>query len=665
MTPVAPTGAGAAARVSAPLAPAALALQAALTERHDRAGYPWVPGAVPPRVVALGDADVLGAADPRRAAANVTLTSGAVLVGPWSAPGAAPAVPACGHCLGVRWQRLRFRTERDALEIGTEMTPAGSWPLLSAYVVDATWSLYEATVLGRAETPLTLAHTTGDGDADAALPRVCALDLRTLQVRTVPILADPLCPGCAVSGTDSPVAGPLTLTPHGKRTPDSYRLRSADSYPLPVQALANPVCGALGAGTFINVTSPTTAPVTGSVFIRGYAGLLDVSWSGQANSFATSRSLAFLEGLERYAGSHRRRAERLVVDSYANVADHALNPEDCGLYDPDVYRTDPLAAPYSPDAAIPWIWGYSLRDERPILVPRRFCHFSSGAPGDNFVFSSSNGSATGSCLEEAVLFGLLELIERDSFLLGWYGNADLPRIDLDSCDNDVVRAMVDRAALQGYDILAFDNRIDLAVPVVTSLAVRRDGGPGTLSFAAAAGFDPQAALEGALSEALTYIPQQPRSVRRREPELRAMMHDYRLVRQLTDHAGLFGLPEMRHHADSYLRVTEQRPMSDLYATWNARRGASRHLLDDLRLCQQELVDAGSDVIVVDQTTPEQSRMGLRSVCTIVPGLLPIDFGWARQRALRMPRLRTAFRRAGLRDTDLADGELRVVPHPFP
>ncbi|MFD3453296.1 YcaO-like family protein [Streptomyces sp. NPDC058691] len=33
--------------------------------------------------------------------------------------------------------------------------------------------------------------------------------------------------------------------------------------------------------------------------------------------------------------------------------------------------------------------------------------------------ADSNGGAIGSCMEEAVLFGLLELIERDAFLLGW------------------------------------------------------------------------------------------------------------------------------------------------------------------------------------------------------------------------------------------------------
>lgn len=78
-----------------------------------------------------------------------------------------------------------------------------------------------------------------------------------------------------------------------------------------------------------------------------------------------------------------------------------------------------------------------------------------------------------------------------------------------------------------------------------------------------------------------------------------------------------------------------------------------------------MTQAGHDVIVVDQTTPEQRRIGLRTVCAVVPGLLPIDFGWSRQRAPYLPRLRSAPRRAGLRATDLTEAEVRMVPHPFP
>ncbi|GGV34611.1 hypothetical protein GCM10010495_59500 [Kitasatospora herbaricolor] len=635
-----------------PLEAARSGLARALAARAAGAGLPA------PEVAALGNRDALGpepaAQAGPRSAATVHLTSSAVLVGPW---GGAPDSPAaCGSCLAMRWQRLRSRTEREALEAGLGSTAVDpGWPRPTSWVTDAVWSLCLLVL--------------GPGAPPSDLPRVSRLDLETLRVTTVPLLAEPLCPVCAATGAgagEGAVEGPvLPLLSRPKPGPDGYRLRPPGSYALPAEALANPVCGVLGAGTWPDVTSPTTAPVAGSVFMRGYAGLTDVTWSGQANSFRASRDLAFLEGLERYAGTHRRRGGAMLVDSYRNLAGAALDPRECGLYAPRTYREDPMVSPFDPDRPIPWVRGYSLRDARPVLVPARLCYYSAGLAADNFVFECSNGCAIGSCLEEAVLFGLLELIERDAFLLGWYGGARLTEIDLDSCGGGALRAMVDRAALQGYEVHAFDNRVDLAVPVVTGLAVRRDGGPGTLAFAAGAGFDPGQAVESALSEILTYLPHLPGQVRERPAELAAMAEDFGLVRRLPDHAALFGLPQMARYAGSYLEPAAVRSLDEVYEGWAKARPRSSDLLDDLLFCRDELVGAGFDVIVVDQTSPEQLRLGLRTVCTIVPGLLPIDFGWSRQRALGMPRLRTALRRGGLRGSDLADGDLRLVPHPFP
>ncbi len=598
-----------------------------------------------------------------RARAAVHLTPDAVLVGPWGGRSAAadgpddpdepgdPAV-ACGGCLAIRWQRLRTRTEREALETGGPVTAAGTWPVLPDHAVDTVWALYAWTASAAAE-------PRADG-----LPQVTKYDLETGRVGTVPLLAEPLC-----ERHRHPDGEPeWAVEPRPKPAADRYRLRGPASYGLPTDALANPVCGVLGASIWNDVTSPTTAPVAGTVFMRGYAGLTDVTWSGQANSFASSRDLAFLEGLERYAGTHRRLLGDLPTASYAALTargEEALDPRACGLYAPETYRDDPMVEQFDPERPIPWVRGHSLRDDRPVWVPARLAYYSAGTPADNFVFECSNGCAIGSCLEEAILFGLLELVERDSFLLAWYGRMPLNAIDLDSCDSTVVRAMTDRAALCGYDVRVYDNRVDLPVPVVTGLAVRRDGGRGTFAFAAGAAFDPLTAVESAVSEILTYLPHLPRQVGERPAELEAMAEDFGLVRRLPDHAALFGLPRMREHLTDYLEPPAVRTLTETYAGWERDRPRGLDLREDVLWFRDQLATAGSDVVVVDQTTPEQRRMGLRTVCTIVPGLLPIDFGWSRQRALTMPRLRTAQRRAGLRPDDLREDEIRRVPHPFP
>ncbi|MFJ3640004.1 TOMM precursor leader peptide-binding protein [Streptomyces sp. NPDC090108] len=655
--PAASAPSTAAARAAWPLEAARADLEARLASRAARAGL------AAPAVSRIGDTNVLGDTVRRSLPANpatVHLTAQAVLLGPWG--GAPDTAAACGVCLAMRRQRLRTRTERDALETGTGTVAAGRWPALPDHTVDAVWSLHRLIVSGAARHA---AH-----GPDAVLPQVTELDLETLRVRTFPLVPEPMCPHCRPFDEESTrraaeeaTPGPAVSRP--RPGPDAYRLRSPAGYPLPVKGLANPVCGVLGGGTWIDVTSPTTAPVAGSVFMRGYAGLTDVTWSGQANSFARSRDLAFLEGLERYAGTHRRHRAPVVTASFDELGDRALDPRSCGLYGPRTYAEDPMVQPFDPGRPMPWVSGWSLRDDRPVLVPARLAYYSAGTREDNFVFECSNGCATGGNWEEAVFFGLLELVERDAFLLGWYGGLPLPEIDLDSVGGPEVRAMVARAALQGYDVHVFDNRVDLPVPVVTGLAVRRDDGPGTLAFAAGASFVPETAVESAVSEILTYIPHLPGQVAERPDELAAMAEDFDLVQRLPDHAALFGLPAMRRHARNYLAPPRTASLDELFAGWEERRPRTGDLRDDLLLLRDLIAAAGCDVIAVDQTTPEQRRMGLRTVATLAPGLLPIDFGWPRQRALHMPRLRTAPHRAGLVPAPLREEELRRVPHPFP
>ena len=623
-----------------------------------RAGYRATPESRAPRVVALGTEDLLawerspegvtGDARPELRDGTVHVTARAVLVGPWGGTGA------CGHCLAIRWQRLRPRHEREAVETGSGLRTDGRWPLTSDHLVSAVWNCYRTALL---EPPA--AWGTGRG-TDSRGPRVSRVDVRTLAVSTGLLLRESRCPSC---GSTEPAPPELELTVRQKPEPTVYRLRRPEEYQLSGAALANDVCGALGWGVSPILTSPTTAPVAGLGLVRGPTGLHELTWSGQANSFAGSTRLAFLEGLERYAGTMRRRPG-LVVDSYQNLGDRALDPRDCGTYPPSVYETDGLLTPFAPDRPVPWVPGYSLRDRRPLLVPARSAYYGWDGGADMFVFECSNGCASGSCLEEAILFGLLELIERDAFLLGWYGGADLTEIDTGTVGGPA-RMMIDRALLQGYDVRLFDNRIDLSVPVVTGVAVRRDGGPGLLSFAAGASPHPETAVESALSEILTYIPAMPRQVLSRRAELERMAQDYTLVRALPDHSALFGLPSMAEHARHYTRPADPVPMAEVYRDWERVRPLTGDLSDDVRHCLGELEQAGFDVIVVDQTTTEQHAAGLSSVRMIVPGLLPIDFGWDRQRALRMPRMLTALRRAGLRATDLTEAGLHRVPHPFP
>ncbi len=563
---------------------------------------------------------------------------------------------ACLGCLGRRWQNLRSEEERNVLEHGGRLEAYAPSPFLTEVAVNVIGNL---AVWIAAAPPEKLVHSGG-------YPLVYELRLDTLQVQRVPLVPDPACPLCGGTSPNTAEGATFELQVRPKRDANDFRLRSVYDYGLAVEAYANPVCGMIGSAAHAAFDSTTTAPVTGFTRVRGMWSLNEFFWSGHADTYEDSALLGVLEGLERYAGLMPRGKGEPVMGTLRGLGADALDPRDCGVYTDDYYaNTSPHYTQFTEDLEVPWVWGYSLRDNRPILVPERLVYYMGRHPGTNFVQECSNGCATGSCLEEAIFFGMLELIERDAFLLSWYGKARLPEIDTSTIASTATQQMIHRMDLIGYQVRLFDARIDLPIPVVAGVAVRKDGGLGTLCFAAGSSPDPEDAVRAALCEIASYVPSFDQRTQDSLESVRESMTDYRKITELKHHALLFGLPEMAHHADFLLADPQPKSMSELYGQWEKTRPRHHDLRDDVRDLVNLLTSAGHDVIAVDQTSPEQLDVGLRTACVIVPGLIPIDFGWQRQRVLYMPRLRQAFQRAGWRDTELDTSEINFVPHPFP
>ncbi|PSK99913.1 ribosomal protein S12 methylthiotransferase accessory factor [Murinocardiopsis flavida] len=587
-----------------------------------------------------------------------------------SSGSASPASPAdsgapCPHCLAVRWQKLRPNHQRTAMEQGGGLHAIAADPLLTPFALDTLADL--AAVLARRAA----AYPRGGALRPGTLA-VHELRTDTLRVRAHTLMADPDCPRCgAVSAAapQDPADGVASVPrPAPKPHPDVYRALPVAEMALPLDALTGPLCGVLGTDADPVLDSTTTAPVTGRIAVRDGPALLDVHWSGHSAVHAHSTLLAVCEGLERCAGL--RHAPDRVVASHAELSARgtpAVDPAVCGVLDAAAPALAAGFAAYSPAARMPWVTGRSLRDRSPVLVPEQFVSYTVNDGWPRFAAESSSGSAAGRTLTEAVLHALLERVERDAFLIAWHARARLPEIDAAGCADPATRHMIARLGLIGYDVRFFDTRIDLPIPVVTAVAVRRDGsgdGLGAALVSAGASLDPRQALHTALLEVASNLPGFARRTAERLAELRAMAADFTRVREMRDHSALFGLPEMAPHLEPLLGAHRAVPMAELYGQWERDRPRGLDLADDLGFCRDLLADRGFDTVAVDQTSPEQRRVGLRTARVLVPGMVPIDFGWDRQRVLDMPRTRTALSDAGRRHAPLARSDLHHVPHPF-
>ncbi|MFF4454096.1 TOMM precursor leader peptide-binding protein [Streptomyces goshikiensis] len=606
-----------------------------------------------PRVTlsALGTSDAFARPVPEpggsRALVPVHLYGHQAVVGP---PGG------CPRCLERRWQAVRSVALRDALELGGGTLAAGAWPYAHPFAAEALAAL------------ITAAAVPGRASPGGVFPQVRLLDLRTGSVRRHPLVPDPECPVCATPGADTAAGATLDLPPAPKYRPGVFRTRPVESYGIDVAAFANPLCGALGSTLVQDVSSTSTSATIGCFSMRSGEYLRETFWGGHTDSFTRSGQVGVLEGLERYAGMRARSRTTSVRGSLTRFGAEAVDPREVGLYSEAFHRENPRVRPFDPDREIAWVWGWSLRDKAPRLVPEILTYYHAPGLENRFVQESSNGCASGGSPAEAVYFALMEVVERDAFLLTWYGRQPLPEIDPASSSRPATRAMVDRLAMYGYRARFFDTRITFPIPVVTAVAERFDGGPGRMCFGAGAGLDPESALDSALCEIATDAVNLPGRTERDEARLRAMAADFGLVTALHDHPLVYGIPEMGRHADFLLRAPGAGPTRTVAELeWPDRWGAaaSDDVRTDLERCVSAVTAEGFDVVVVDQTMPEQRALGLHTVSVLVPGLLPIDFGWSRQRALGMPRMRTGLFTAGLRERALEPGDLNPAPHPFP
>jgi len=573
----------------------------------------------------------------------------ALLAGPVGGAGESP----CVDCLERRWLALRPKAESDALECASEyyLDDPPAWTDFSAEAV-------RRLVQGAAE-------TSGKPPERAGFAWVFELQLGSLRLSRHMLVADSGCPSCVSRPSDCADMAVPRLQGRRKPSLGTYRIRSVLEYETPDAAFFNPVCGALGESVARSTAHKFTAAAVGT-FRDMESGHPRLSVGGHRSRYCESRKLALLEGLERHAGLRSRGRSLVVFDSLRNLGDDALDPRECGVYEPGCMAQHPGLAEFSSDLKMHWIWGYSLTQQRPILVAAQMAHYGGIADDGRFLLSNSNGCATGSCLEEAILHGLLEVMERDAFVIAWYAKLALRRIDPWTCRRSESLHLLDRIHRTGYDVHVLDARLDIRVPTVIAYMRRRDRKLGAFSLSAGSHLDPEEALRMALGEITSHSMGHTQRCRIEEERARRMMEDYSRVRTISDHTLLYGLPEMADKLDYLHSSPVLRTFDATYQDWERIRPRNADLLDDLRFCIDHLGSHGLDqVIAVEQTSPEQRRLNLSTAHVIVPGLVPLDFGYTFRRCVSIPRLYTVPQQAGYADRPLTVGDLNPLPHMFP
>ncbi|MBJ9900103.1 TOMM precursor leader peptide-binding protein [Burkholderia cenocepacia] len=580
-------------------------------------------------IVDTHDRDDLAACAARVAArggALLVVAAGGVqtLIGPLLAGGVdALADAPCVECVRY-WIRVNRPVEallarhhgRDATHVPPAASRAGA--AAAAALVAAT---VEQIAVNRAV-------------AERLQTHIVAQRLDTLTVERHRVVRRPQCPCCGhplwmrEQAARAPrLAGPAPLAraDGGYRTADPQQVFARHAH------LISPVSGAIAYLHPMPKRHAGLRKVYASGFLVCPAAVPDSNrfdrlCSGKGRTDEQARTSALCEALERFSSVYQGDeatvtgsidglradpacdAEPIHVNALQQFSERQFDARDAiNALTRDVRKQVPPR--FTSRDVIDWTPAWSLVDGRRRLVPLSYCYAETpdSARAPAACVHNPNGCAAGSSLDEAMLQGMLELIERDAVAIWWYNRIERPGIDLASFADPYFDALVHEYATFGWRVWALDITTDLTVPTVAALAENLQDGRFSIGFGCHP--DGRIAVQRALTE----------------------------VNQLLDIAADAPDPWDRDMLSStgFLYPAPGTPATT-HSTWQPLDIAS--LPAAIAHCVGRIAAAGMDVLVVDKTRPD---IGLSVVQVIAPGLchfwprfgarrlysVPVALGW--------------------------------------
>ncbi|MDY0294118.1 MAG: YcaO-related McrA-glycine thioamidation protein [Candidatus Methanomethylophilaceae archaeon] len=316
------------------------------------------------------------------------------------------------------------------------------------------------------------------------------------------------------------------------------------------------------------------------------------NYNGKGATREQAMASAVMETIERYS-SEMREDDRIVYGTYRQAAENgpAIDPVDLIL---PVTTLGILEG-----AQIAWTAGYDLFRGTETWVPACEVFYPYRPDGDLQLYGfHTNGIAAGNTLEEAILHGLFELIERDAWSLAeerGSARADI-ETDSDSLPGRLLKCFADR----GVIIRLKDMTSDIGVPTVGASADETaTEDPEMLTIGVGTHLNPEIAAVRAITEV----------AQSRVAHKHGLRTNARLQKTVRD----MGYKRMKEtnrlwygECSSRVRLADIPDRSTPY------------VLDDIEEVLGSLAEAGLDsVVATDLTRPET---GIPAVRMTIPGL---------------------------------------------
>jgi ribosomal protein S12 methylthiotransferase accessory factor len=567
----------------------------------------------------------------------------------WIGPVFRPGATGCWECLA---QRLRESREVEAFLRAT-IGRTGLPPLARAGTC-ATQQV-AATLAASA-----VAAWIARDEAPELEGTVLTLDVRSGRTRTHTLVGRPQCPACGdLPDEPGTLAQPIMLR-EGRKTftrDGGHRVITPEATLERYGHHISPITGAVSGldrsgpsgGVIHNYVAGTNVALP-PPSLRALRTSLRTKSGGKGATDIQARASALAEALERYSGVFRGEEPRRMA-RMKELGESAIHPNACMGFSERQYRERDawnvrhsfkhrVPLPFDEEARIAWtpLWSLTRREAR--YLPTAHCFYRYPVVSEGLIcVVCSNGNAAGNTLEEAILQGFLELVERDSVALWWYNRIRRPAVDLDSFDEPYLRNVRSHLSARGRELWVLDLTSDLGIPAFAAVSRRAEGAPEQIFIGFGAHLEARIAVLRAVTE-LTQMAA-PFLAGDHRPAQEPTPHDGdSVVQQWLATGNVADHPYLVPDPAAPPRVASQYPVQ-----W------SEDLREDVLACQDLVERHGMEFLVLDQTRPD---IGLPVVKVVVPGLRHF---WPR---LGPGRLYEAPVRLGWLPTALTEDQINPV-----
>jgi ribosomal protein S12 methylthiotransferase accessory factor len=355
----------------------------------------------------------------------------------------------------------------------------------------------------------------------------------------------------------------------------------------------------------------------GSFVGSGYPGRgpAEVRPLGAGNAFddpELARRIAIVEGAERYSAAHLpdevvwATADQLIgsvieAERIPRCSDREYEHPGCPL------------EPFDPREVIRWTRARELTTGEHIWIPAIMASYALGDVRDSerFWYRLSTGCAAHTDPAEAVVRGILEVIERDAIAMLWLQRLGPPRISTAAKISEAVDYLVEWSSRHFIETFLFDATTDLDVPTVYCLQISAYDPIARQVVGCSSARSLSEAAEKAIKETISSRGLISSSENR-------PITSYADFKNIEDGARYMGVRERGHAFDFLIKQEAAR-----IGNWDDRTQLPKSSDDALDWLVARLAKKRIRVFVVDQTPRELGDVGLTAVRVVIPDLLPM------------------------------------------